>query len=253
MKINNCTSIIIAITTLLAVGLMVLADSTKGSYDQGCDFNKVYINQSVNKIHAKDLVKSDTDFAKNFPYNLYANSANWKTLKDIANDLKTLDSLGISESMTDLAISEALTSKLKDKWQTQNLDSIHAIMNWAIPFFYYGKSGQKHALLFQTIGDFWLGFSAERLQDIAEKDDYSFLNCRFKYLRMQTCHLVGSCGDKQPNSLKIVKNITESKWSYLLTRFWTHTGIIFKIFSLMILLIILFALFHLIRSLKKKI
>jgi hypothetical protein len=98
-------------------------------------------------------------------------------------------------------------------------------------------------ILFQAVGDYWLGNVSERLQDLVKKDEFIFINCKHRFLRMQVCQLQYTCGDKLPDGVKIINNLGDSKWGYLWERFWTHTSSIQKIVIVTVLMFNLYLLF----------
>jgi hypothetical protein len=220
--------------------------------DNGCRFSNIDLHSGKQTVNTNVFILPHDEFDAQFPFEIYIESQNWKSTKSLIKDLKFIDSLGIPDYVIDNVISEALTTHLKKRWNTLSLDSLHAIVAWATPFFYYGQSGQEHAILFQTIGDYWLGNVSEKLQDIVDKDDYAYINCRYKYLRMRTCHLVGSCGDKLPDSVKLINNFGESRWGYLWERFWTHTSKIQKSVILILFISNFYLLFFFLKSKFKK-
>jgi len=246
---------------VLAIVLFVLfaavfyyTEQAKESYDESCRFSKIELyGQNTQPFNIRSAIPADstTDFVAQFPGEKYLASSNWHTIQSILRDLKTLDSNGVDPFNSASAISEALTTK-NSQWESNNLDTLYQILIWAEPMFLYSKTGEQHAILFQAVSEYWIGHVSNTLQQVIDDDPYAYINCKFKYLRARTCELAGACGDRTPNTVKVINNLTEQKWSYLLTRFWTHTGFLFKSVIFVGIVLTIAAYYSLLKNLIRK-
>ncbi|MFZ9942085.1 MAG: hypothetical protein ACO3O0_00600 [Bacteroidia bacterium] len=237
--------IILALYGVLAIYLYTV----RNKYDAGSQFKAIPGFTKAPLYSFEKATFNDSNLVDSFPYAAYQSSSNWRTLQTFTADVAQLDAMGIDSNNIDYVVSEALTTRLTFWSNTIEMDSLLLLMNWAEELKHYSKANGKHAILYQAIGDYWIGEVDRRLSIIASIDPYASLNGRYAYLRTKICQHSGGCGDRLANSAKVIQYLTEGKWSYVARKLWSRTGLMLKIgllASIMITILAYIALFKVI-------
>ena len=185
-------------TTLFLITILIVGLALMLNTSQNNEhFNKVYISLDEASIINKKLNK------------LLLN-----------NDTNTAETI----------IQKRYTDSLLAKKGTENYDTLNSILIWANSINNYSEIGTKNKFLYKSISNFWYEKAAEILENNSD-DKNTF---KHKYL-VQKCIEQEYYPDiKTTNIEKVINNIVESNWYYLLNRIWNRTGIIFKITLLII-------------------
>jgi hypothetical protein len=137
---------------------------------------------------------------------------------------------------------DSLSKKLSNNFLEYEPNYLNAILNWAFNF----KNSAKHHRNFEpsltVISDFWISKVNNCLHSVTLIDDNVKYTFKHKYL-VQVCKSLNSNVDINiTNTEKIINNILEKKWSYLLKRFYSGTSFLFKFSILLIILIVNYSL-----------
>jgi len=201
----------------------------------------------------KYLKKIDTNNIKaTFPYRIYIDSANYDDLNCIKRDVNILNSISTKDTLSNLelfyiALSDTLKNKQSSKFNAYNPDSLYSVIQWAEKYNYYSLIDKKNEILYKAIYDYWINIISNKLEDYYKENNALKYDYKFKYLITKCAEKGYSSSIGSTNFEKILINIGENKWSYLLNRFWNGTGLFFKLPLFLFLLITLYGYYCIIR------
>ncbi len=189
---------------------------------------------SINKI-CENL---DTVTFENFPYKKYLQNLNYTDINAIDRNISELDTLLKNSFLTQNILSNALTNKTLQYFNTNNLDSLNMLLNLADEYKIYAKFKIQKSSFYVSVYDFWYSYTTKKLNELLEQNLISKFDFKYKYLS-QKCSDNGYLKNEGYNlKEKTFINIIDNNWSYLLNRFWFATSIFFKI-----IVFILFSIF----------
>jgi len=208
--------------------------SSNFAINSNCEINRVYdISSHIKKLSAINIHKE-------FPYDIYLDSSNYNNVEQLLHDISTLDSfIPLNHEINLEVLSTALTDKLNERYKNRfheySPDSILLIIQWAEKFHSYANIDRSNARLYESIYDNWIEFAIQRLDEYYYTDNSIKYNFKYKYLleRCRENKFNGSVGFTRFE--KVINNIIEKKWRYLLNRFWIGTTIYCKLFAVIII------------------
>ena len=227
-------------TPIIVILILLLFLISRIDYTENIPQYQIKEKHSFNlSKHTNNL--NETNLLEKFPYNIYLDSANYEIIEFIRKDLETLNSFSkdsmLNQQVLSIALTEKLDKRISSHFDRYNPDSLITIIQWAERFNFYAEIDKKNAPFYQTVYDYWMNFTIARL-DKYYIDDYLIkYNFKFKYIqnRCKEKTYTGAIGNNQFE--KVINNIIEKNWSYLINRFWIGTTFVFK------LIITLFSLF----------
>jgi hypothetical protein len=185
------------------------------------------------------------NFKEKFPYEVYLDSADWRKVSSIRKDVLIMDSFSNDPMLSQEVLWQTLTEKLEVRvqptFEQYNTDSLILLLQWVEGFKHYASLNLDNNMLFGAVYDHWMNFIIKTAERYAEQHKSIKYNYKFKYLlsRCDEQTYISSIGKSRLE--KIVDNVIERNWSYLLNRFWIGTTVPFKIIIFSILFITLYA------------
>jgi len=220
--------------------ILVISLSTKKILTANySEFTTIKINttkatKSINKI----CDNLDTVTFENFPYEKYLQNINYMDVNAIDKNISELDTLTKNSFLAQNILSNALTNKSLNQFNTNNIDSLNMLLNIADEYKIYAKFKKQKKLFFVSVYDFWYSYTAKKLNKLLKQNLISKFDFKYKYL-VQKCSDNGYLKNEGYTlKEKTFINIIDNNWSYLLNRFWFATSIFFKI-----IVFILFSIF----------
>ena len=181
------------------------------------------------------LIRIDSGSCQeNFPYQIYADSANSYELSTLVQDLSTIESrCGNSEQSMRLvhgSLTDTMYESLIDSNAKINVDEVMLMLDWADRFKYYAIADQSHDKMHRAIHTYWMEVIVDWLEDSYEEDYFVKYSYKFNFIRdrCEQSNYKPSIGSDTTIE-KILDNLVLGKWGYLINRFWIRTGALFKI------------------------
>ncbi len=184
------------------------------------------------------------NFKEKFPFAVYLDSADCRNINSIRKDLSIMDSFSNDPMLSQEVLWQTLTEKLETRIQPSfehyNIDSLIQLLQWVEKFKQYASLNLDHNMLFETVYDHWMEFIIKTMERYADQNKSIKYNYKFKYLLSRCDEHTYTSRIGKSRLEKIVDNVIEQDWPYLLNRFWIGTTVLFKIIIFSILLITLY-------------
>ncbi len=187
--------------------------------------------------------KLDTVTFDNFPYQNYLKNLNFSDIYAIEKNITELDSLTKNGFASQNILSNAFTGQPKPHFDTSNLDSLNMILNLADEYRIYAKFSKAHSSLFESIADFWYSNTVTKLNAKTEQNKKQKYDFKYRFLIQRCANNNYFKSQKKSLPEKVLLNIIDQKWAYLIHRFWNSTSILFKTVLLTLFLISIFITF----------
>lgn len=224
-KILISLSIVLAVMLTLLLSKIVKTDYSGFETIYPPNFNKKGI--SIYEL-LPDTSKTE-DLYDNFPYEQYINNVNLTEINAINRNLKELNTITKSGFLSQNILSNALTQKANKLFTGSGLDTLNMILTWADGFKAYSNIDKSTASFYNSIYDYWYSYVVKELQQIIGENGNQKYAFKYRYL-YQRCSNTGAEVIRGTSKFeKIILYIIDSKWSYLFERFWSGTGILFKL------------------------
>lgn len=176
---------------------------------------------------------SPDDPVATFPYDAFLNAASFCNIKHIQHDLNVLDSCfknsqNIGKEIYVKALTEKLELRISKSFENPKLDSLITLAQWVEKFDCYKDIDETNARTYKIIYRHWMNFLSNHLGQYYETDSDIKYDFKFRYLIAfcQSKKYSPSLGDSMTE--KVIANLLDHKWAYLLNRFWNGTGPAFK-------------------------
>ncbi|WP_089371105.1 hypothetical protein [Dokdonia pacifica] len=175
-----------------------------------------------------NLSNYDTLALDNFPFKVYLEKANLQESKDLNHDLINLQEITKNDFLSNNVFIKALTSELYPKIWSTNLDTINQIANWV------DKLDFKDNSVKESIEIYWYNQITNHLSAEAKKQPNSKYGFKYRYLAQRCIQKKYFPNTGNSTFEKVLLNIIDQRWLYMLKRFWYSTPWICKIFILLI-------------------
>lgn len=234
MASKKCISIALIPTIILIIGVVYVIAKV--------DYNdKMPTLQNSEKDHSFHIINhlnglSDSNLINTFPYKVYLDSINIYDVIDIKKSTLEIDTVSkdnmLSQQIVSIALTDSLLRVTKNKYVRYNSDSLILLMQWVEKFKNYGDIDKQNKTLYQAIHDFWMNVITNNLTDLCKHDYWLKYDYKFKYLssRLEEKGFNTTVGFNDAE--KVLNNIIENNYSYLVDRFISRTSIFIKIFFL---------------------
>lgn len=174
-----------------------------------------------------------------FPYAAYLDSANFRSIKTISNDLQILDSVNAFDKRENQkTISRLLTTELGLRstayFNTYCPDSLLVLIQWAEKFQTYAEQDSDNKLLYHSIYHYWMDSIGHCLQKFLEEKPSRKYDFKFRYLRTRCKEQRISMGTKVTSTEKGINNLIYGKWGHFINASWNQTSLLQKIVFLLI-------------------
>ena len=224
-----------AISILLIVGLLmsmvVMPGQSKGAYFEQLPFRDTSHYAAIALMIRIDEQKTD---AWQLDANAYTKSDNWRHAAGLKKDLRYVESLYPDHYRNIEVLCNAIT-KENHYWRGSSLDSLNLLLTWVVTLNCAEEGNSEYRLLLMAIYGYWMNELSSRLNALAKEDHDIRYTFKFKYLR-ERCRLLAYGVDVTDDPMtKIINNIVERKWCYLIVdRLWGATSWSFRSLLLLI-------------------
>lgn len=231
---------IILFFLLISVIVLIYISAKKILTANYSDFTVIKTDFAKQTKSIKNLCANlDTVTFENFPYKKYLQNINYWDINAIDKNVSELDFLTKNSFLTQNILSNALTNRSLNKFNTNNLDSLNMLLNLADEYKIYAKFNKQKSSFYLSIYDYWYSYTAKKLNELLKQNSVSKFDFKYKYLA-QRCSDNGYLKNEGYTlKEKIFLNIINNNWSYLFKRFWFATSLFFKIIVLIIIIIFL--------------
>lgn len=191
-----------------------------------------------NGFEIKQYLKPEfkKNITKSFPFNSYIDSADIFNIKNVLNDLDSMDkfneNLRLNRDLFTTLLTEKLVNKIQNSLIIYKPDSLIFLLQWADGFYHYQKIDKKNERFYRRVNRFWFNLISNKLGQFAETDPSIKYNIKFKYM-VELCRarmFYPPIGNS--NTEKVLNYFIEGKYSYLFQRLWFGTDIFFKLIIL---------------------
>ncbi len=172
-----------------------------------------------------------------FPYSIYLDSVNYCDIQSIQKNLVLLDSLNpgnssVNQHVIAIALTDSLWSKIDNSLINYNPDSLILLVQWAEKFNHYKDYDLSKAKLYRVIYKFWTNVIANQLRTYYDNKPNHKYDFKFNYLTAicQSKNLAPPIGNTDFE--KIIHNLINKNFSYLFSKFWHDTGVVYKLIVL---------------------
>ncbi|MDZ4838393.1 MAG: hypothetical protein SGJ04_00145 [Bacteroidota bacterium] len=244
---NKTLKILILFLVIVVGVVFLLSQLMKGSSKK--EVEEVINGQlfrNTEKFNLKTVLSDTTiNLEKNFPYTKYFESANYSTGKNIAIDLATLINFNKGDAeKTGMFYSELLTNKLaeylKPRMKNFSIDSFIYLEKWAEQFKSYSEVDQQNSIMHEIVYDYWMNSITTNLRKLDSIDQGAKFTFKYKYLRARCAQEKYLTSIGFSSTEKVMNNLTQQKWGYIIKRFFTETSIFLKIGMVLFLFLTLY-------------
>lgn len=215
------------------------------------------IETRENSFHIKNQLNglSSDNLKSAFPYKVYLDSINIYNISEIKESILEIDAITkdnmLSQQIVSIALTDSLLNYSENKYEKYNPDSLILLMEWVERFKYYADVDEENQTLYQVVDDYWMNSIANKLSDFCKKDYWIKYDYKFKYLssRMEEKGFNTTIGFNDAE--KVLNNIIENDYTYLINRFLTRTSFLIKVIFLLGIIITLYGYYCIFKSLKK--
>jgi hypothetical protein len=245
--------IIVAFLLVLAyLSLVIKVDYSDNIPIENANENKCYFDLFNSLKEIKPAY-----FETNFPYEKYADSAGFRKINFLLEDLIIMDTLNPGNNLQNqqvlsVALTEKLEEQIRPKFEKYNPDSLIMIIQWAEKYEAYAEVDPEHATLFQVISSHWFNFASNTLRNYYDKEYTIKYNYKFRYINNRLRERKYLTTIKATYTEKVIDYIIQKKWSYLFNKFWYATGILYKSIVGLLVLIIIFPYFYIFKNIINK-
>ncbi len=205
-----------------------------------------YKAKEINNFHLYDHIKNlnQNNLIKDFPYNIYLDSANYDNIVSLRRAISDLDSISkdhmLNQQVLSIALTEKLDERINSNFEKYNPDSLITLIQFAEKFNLYSETDRENAILYRSIYEHWMDYTIKKLDFYYNENLSIKYNYKYKYLvsRCSEKTYYGAVGKTQFE--KVVNNVIEKNWSYLFNRFWIATSAPFKTIGFLLMLITLY-------------
>lgn len=215
-----------------------------------CNYKNYNLSEKLSKIPSKNVFYD-------FDYNDFLENGNYCDFKSLQKTIYTFDSiynnyLAITEPILYYALADSLIKKEKNSINSNNLDYMISRLNWISGFRYYAEMSAKNRDLYESVHGAWLSKISNEISRSIEKDKKLMFNYKVKHI-LSLCKTEGYIIPiKIGNSSKIIDNLINGNYSYILKRFWYSTSLFFKLLVLIPIVITIFIYINFFKNLNKK-
>ena len=141
------------------------------------------------------------------------------------------------------ALTNRLETKIKDRFETFNPDSLIMISQWVNEFKVYEKIDNQNGALYGIVYDHWMGFISSQLGRHYDNDSSVKFDFKFKYLQSicESKRFAPAVG--MSNVEKVVEYTLGEEYDYLFNRFWNGTGVFIKGIIIILLFTFIYMLY----------
>lgn len=204
-------------------------------------FNLVQINNEYGEsFFLTDLSINNENLYDSFPYQEYLNKIKYTDTSQFNKHLKELNILTKNQFLSQSILSLCLTNKLEKLNDTKNLDTLYGILLWTDKFYDYSFIEKNNQAFYESIPSYWYNYVANTLSDLSVENEQIQFNFKYQYL-VQKCSERGYFSEQKMNIMdKVMMNVIQSRWFYLIHRFWNNTSHLFKMLFLSLFFINIF-------------
>lgn len=229
------TLILFLVVTVFIVSVIIKVDYSSTIPEEKQCAEKAYFNL---QNHVKNVDKSR--LREEFPYKIYLDSADYCNISSIQNHLNILYAVNPDSRQNQKILVDALTDKLEERinsrFKKYNPDSLILMLQWVSKFKYYKDLDTNNAKFYRMVHRHWYNYVANKLGQYNDENPYLKYHFKFKYL-VSTCRAQSYPPDiRSSNTAKIIDNVVNSRWAYLLKRFWDGTGLLAKLLTAAVVL-----------------
>ncbi len=230
-KIRALFALSILIIAGLLTSMVIMPGQPKGVYFEQLPFRDISHYAPIASMIRMDEQRTD---AWQLDANAYTRSDNWRHAAGLKLDLRYVDSLYPDHYRNIEVLCKAIT-KENPYWRGNDLDSLNLLLTWAVTLNCAEEGESEYRLLLMAAYRYWMNELSSRLNALAKADHGIRYTFKFKYLR-ERCRLLAYGVDvTDDSSTKIVNNIVERKWYYLIVdRLWGATSWAFRSLLLLI-------------------
>lgn len=224
-------AVAVLLVLALLMGLVTIPGQGKGE-----SFERIPFWETSNRIAISSVVGQDENKTGSLLLDAgaYIKSDNWKHTVSLKGDLRLLDSLYPDHYRNTDLLCTALT-KENTVWPGSNLDSLNLLLTWVVTLNCDDEGDSEYRMLFLSVYRYWMSALSNRLNELSNKDHSIKYGFRFRYLRERCRQLAYPVGVGDDNVAKIVNNIADQRWHYLLVdRLWKSTSWPFRCCLLLI-------------------
>ena len=243
-------SLIIGLLPVLILIVFLIILITQADYNDKMPVIKHEVKR--NSFHIKNHINGLTsnNLLSTFPYNVFYDI---NAIKESILEIDTISNDNmLSQQIVSIALTDSLLAYSKNKYENYNPDSLILLMQWVGKFKGYSEIDKANEALYQSVDDYWMNIIANKLKDYCKNDYWLKYDFKFKYLSGQLEMNGYNTSIGFNDSEKVLNNIIENEYSYLIKRFFTRTSFIIKILFLFGILLTLYGYFCIYITHKKK-
>lgn len=221
-------------------------------------------DQQVQRLHhtAEVPVESITqkinrkNYSDHFPYRLIADNI---SLRDYRKQQALLNYPEISDTIADTdfqehvftALSDTLKSIYLQRLDFNDLSTLKSLTDEVTGLYYFAQSDDKHRIVYESLFDYWMQFINQQLEAIATKNYWNKYTFEYRYISSvcQQFNYNPSTGLSSPE--KVLYNLSENRYSYLLNRFILQTTFLQKTIFFCLISMVIFCFFFTLHTLTK--
>ena len=195
---------------------------------------------------------NNENLQERFPYCHYCDSADVYNITSIMKNIESLDSINsidqmLNKEVLSVALTDSLLSHNRAFFQSQNLDTLILLLQWAEKFNCYADIDRKNRYLYKPVYDFWMQYVVRQMEKLYDDNYLIKYNHKFIYLRNR-------CEEKK-YTLKVGYSNIEKAFNYFINgqfpvlwnKFWTNTSTILKLLTALIVVITLYGYYCIIK------
>lgn len=214
-----------------------------------CIYKNYNLYEKLSKISPKKIFYefNYSDFLENGDY------CDFKSLQSTINifDSTYNDYFTITEPILYYALADSLIKKERNSINTNNLDYLISRLNWISGFRYYSEMSVRNRDLYESIHGAWLSKISNEIIKSIDKDKNLLFNYKVKHI-LSLCKAEGYIIPiKISNSYKVIDNLINGNYSYILKRFWYSTSLFLKLLVFVPIVITSFIYINFFKNLKK--
>ncbi len=234
-KLFLLLSLMITVILFFILGYFIV----KPNHDETIPKYEAFTGTPINDTFDFKSVLSPTaagSIRTTFPYEKYIQSARYLDIHAIKNDLSALDAIypsnksnGANIEALYYSMADSLLPKKQQLFQEYNSDTLIRLLQWAEGMKYIALYEPDHALLYNSVGDFWINFISQQLSAQSEKNSKAKYDFKYRFLKGKLLELSYTFSTKVGSFNKFVYNIASNNWAHLFDATWNQTSVLQKL------------------------
>lgn len=209
----------------------------------------IFVSYFIKKIDYEDFSrKTRVDEASYFDFSNYLNannknevfkfptrqildSVNFTNINELNKILEAIESTKDRNLKNQLfaTLTDSLVIQTNTYFVDYKPDSLLGIIQWAEQYKQYAKTDKTNKSIFMGLYDYWMQYSVNKLNDYNLKSNTLKYAYKFKYLKTRCNEQNYGTNVGFTTTEKVLNNVIDKDWAYLLNRFCIATSVSFKI------------------------